>query len=183
LDLDPYVYSAKQSKEIEPELNLQGFTKTCKVALTLKRLLDHLEIETFVKTSGRTGLHIYIPIKRAIDYDTVRQIAHKIGEFLLKESASDVTLDWAVKKRTGKIFFDYNMNARGKTLASAYSPRASLEATVSAPLAWDELGHVYPTDFTLFTMPDRIKKVGDLWSDILSHKNDLLAKLKGKDSD
>jgi len=180
IDLDPYVYSAKQSKEIEPELNKEGFTKTCQVALILKEMLDHLEIEAFVKTSGKTGLHIYIPIKRTVDYDTVRDIAHKIGEFMQKQSPDDITLDWAVKKRTGKIFFDYNMNARGKTLASAYSPRASLEASVSAPLNWDELGHVYPTDFTIFTMPARIKQVGDLWSDILTHKNDLSAKFNKK---
>jgi bifunctional non-homologous end joining protein LigD len=180
IDLDPYVYSATQSKELEPELTKQGFAKASEVALTLKEMLDHLEIEAFVKTSGRTGLHIYVPIKRKVDYDTVRDIAHKIGEFLQKGSPDDITLDWAVKKRTGKIFFDYNMNARGKTLASAYSPRASLEATVSAPLAWEELGHVYPTDFTIFTMPARIKKVGDLWADILSHKNDLSAKFNKK---
>jgi bifunctional non-homologous end joining protein LigD len=180
IDLDPYLYSKTQSKEIEPELNAQGFEKTCKVALKLKRLLDHLEIEAYVKTSGRTGLHVYVPIVRTIDYDTVREIAHKLGDFLLNESPDDITLDWAVKKRTGKIFFDYNMNVRGKTLASAYSPRSSLEATVSTPIDWSELGHIYPTDFTIFNMPERIKKVGDLWADILNHKNDLLLKINKK---
>ena len=60
----------------------------------------------------------------------------------------------------GKIFLDYNQNARGKTLASIYSPRPSPEASISIPLRWDELGKVYPTDFTIMTVPDRLAETG-----------------------
>ena len=87
-------------------------------------------------------------------------------------------MDWAVKKRTGKVFLDHNQNARGKTLASVYSPRPLPEAAVSMPLRWDELGDVYPSDFTILSAPDRLAKVGDLWDGILEAKHDLKAMLE-----
>ena len=68
---------------------------------------------------------------------------------------------------------DYGQNVRGKTLACAYSPRQAPEAAISTPLRWKELGHVYPTDFLLMTLPARLKEAGDLWAPILSVKKDL----------
>ena len=65
------------------------------------------------------------------------------------------------------------MNARGKTLASIYSPRVAPEATISTPVSWDELRDIYPHDFTMLSVPERLEKIGDLWSNILEHKNDL----------
>jgi bifunctional non-homologous end joining protein LigD len=181
LDLDPYIYSGKEGKNAEPELNKKGFETACKIAHALKEMLDALSIKAFIKTSGKTGLHIYIPIVRSLDYDTVRDVAGSIGRFLMKEHADDITMEWSVSKRTGKIFFDHNMNARGKTLASAYSPRNAIEASVSTPLHWDEVGKFYPTEFTIFSLPERLEKVGDIWADILDHKNDMLTLLrKGK---
>ena len=70
-------------------------------------------------------------------------------------------MEWAVRRRTGKIFFDYNQNSRGKSLAAPYSPRRHPAATVSMPISWDELETVYPTDFTLHTVPDRLDAQGD----------------------
>ena len=87
-------------------------------------------------------------------------------------------MDWAVVKRTGKIFFDHNMNARTKTLASIYSPGMSQTATVSTPVAWEELTDIYPEQFTTKTVPARLAAVGDLWADILDHKSDLKKLLK-----
>lgn len=173
LDLDPYLYSGKESKGAEPELHREGFKRGAEVAYWLKDLLDSLKIEAFVKTSGRTGLHIYVPIMRRLDYATVRGICEIFGRQILKEHPKEVTMDWAVVKRTGKVFFDHNMNARGKSLASIYSPRVAPEATISVPLHWDELYDVYPTDFTMDTVPELLADRGDLWHDILKHKNDL----------
>ena len=78
-----------------------------------------------------------------------------------------------VKKRTGKIFFDYNQNVRGKSLAAAYSPRRHPLATVSMPLTWDELETAYPTDFTMATAPDILESRSDPWGGILSARGDL----------
>ena len=89
-------------------------------------------------------------------------------------------MEWATDKRTGKIFLDHNQNVRGKTLASIYSPRALPGAPVSMPLRWDELGDVYPTDFTVLTAPERLAATGDLWADILDAKHDLEALLGTK---
>ncbi|MBU6453205.1 MAG: non-homologous end-joining DNA ligase [Cyanobacteria bacterium REEB67] len=173
LDLDPYIYSGKEAEGDEPALNKKGFKRTCEMALALKDILDGLGMHSFVKTSGRTGLHIYVPLVRNIDYDQVRSLAETIGRHLLAEHPKIITMDWAVKKRGGKIFFDHNMNARGKTLASIYSPRMSDTGTVSTPVAWDELSSVYPDQFTIKTVPTRLAKTGDLWRDILDYKTDV----------
>jgi bifunctional non-homologous end joining protein LigD len=172
-DLDPYIYSGNEKKGAEPELNRKAFLKTCDVALWLKDLLDSLSLSSFVKTTGRTGLHIYVPILRQFDYDTVRAACETIGKYLMAAHPRDITMEWTVEKRTGKVFFDHNQNVRGKTLASVYSPRPSPEAAVSMPLRWDELKQVYPSDFTILTAPDRVNKTGDLWAGILEAKHDL----------
>ncbi|HEY9757763.1 MAG TPA: non-homologous end-joining DNA ligase [Oculatellaceae cyanobacterium] len=177
LDLDPYLYSGKELEGAEPELHKQGFKSCCQVALYLKKLLDGVKLDTFIKTSGRTGLHIYIPIERTIDYDTVRAMSQAICKQILKDHPDEVTMDWAVVKRTGKVFMDHNMNARSKSLASIYSPRVAPEACVSTPVSWDELNNIYPTDFTMRSVPERLESKGDLWSDILEHKHDLMAML------
>jgi bifunctional non-homologous end joining protein LigD len=176
-DLDPYIYSGKEKKGAEPELNRKAFLKTCDVALWLKDVLDSLSLSSFVKTTGRTGLHIYVPILRQFDYDTVRSACETIGKFLLQAHPRDITMEWTVEKRTGKVFFDHNQNVRGKTLASLYSPRPSPEAAVSMPIRWDEIKEVYPSDFTIVTAAERVEKTGDLWSGILAAKHDLASML------
>jgi bifunctional non-homologous end joining protein LigD len=177
-DLDPYIYSGKEAKGAEPELNRAAFLKTCEVAGWLKKTLDGLSLSAFVKTSGRTGLHIYVPVLRQFDYDQIRSTSETIGRFVLAQHPDDVTMDWATVKRTGKVFLDHNQNVRGKTLASIYSPRVAPEATVSMPLRWEELGKVYPTELTMLTAPDRLDDVGDLWANILEAKHDLKALLQ-----
>jgi bifunctional non-homologous end joining protein LigD len=172
-DLDPYIYSGKEAKGDEPELNKKGFTKACELALRLKEVLDSLGLASFVKTSGATGLHIYVPIMRHFTYSEVRAACETIGRFLVQGSPKDVTMEWSVDKRTGKIFLDHNQNVRGKTIAAVYSPRAKAWAGVSTPLRWDELGRVYPTELTIRTVPDRLAQTGDLWAHILDAKSDL----------
>jgi bifunctional non-homologous end joining protein LigD len=177
-DLDPYLYSGKERSGDEPELHRRGFKKTVQLAHWLKEILDSLPIESFVKTTGKTGLHIYVPIVREFTFDDVRALSETIGRVVLDKHPGDVTMEWAVVKRKGKVFLDHNMNSRGKTLASIYSPRVSPEAAVSFPIRWDQLDDIYPTDFTMRNVPDLLAKQGDLWSDILNHKNDLAHRLQ-----
>lgn len=172
-DLDPYMYSGNESKGDEPELHRAAFSRTCEAALWLKEILDELSLAAFVKTSGRTGIHVYVPILRHFEYKATRTAAETIGRHLLVRHPKEITMEWAVEKRTGKIFVDHNRNARGQTLASIYSPRPSPQATVSMPLHWEELGRIYPTDFDILSAPARLKKTGDLWSNILEARNDL----------
>ncbi|MBV8402554.1 MAG: non-homologous end-joining DNA ligase, partial [Gammaproteobacteria bacterium] len=122
-DIDPYIYSGKEAAGAEPELNKRGFAGGKRVAFWLRALLKEMSLEAIVKTSGKTGLHVFVPIVRTVNFDEARQICEMVGRHLMREHPQDITMEWAVPKRTGKIFIDYNMNVRGKTLNSAYSPR------------------------------------------------------------
>jgi bifunctional non-homologous end joining protein LigD len=172
-DIDPYIYSGKEKKGEEPELNEKGFATGKKVAFWLRALLTEMGLRTIVKTTGKTGLHVFVPIERTVTFDTVRQLCETVGRHILKDHPREVTMEWAVEKRPGKIFIDYNMNVRGKTLAAAYSPRGSPGAPVSMPLTWDELERAHPEDFTVASVIARLEKTGDRWHDWDSTKQNL----------
>jgi bifunctional non-homologous end joining protein LigD len=178
-DIDPYIYSGKEARGAEPELNTIAFEKGKEVAFWLRELLQSMTLEPIVKTSGKTGLHVFVPIRRTIDFDAARQVSEMIGRHLMRQHPKDITMEWSVPKRTGKIFMDYNMNVRGKTLNVAYSPRGAPGAPVSMPLTWEELAKAHPLDFTLRNVPQRLAKTGDRWHDALSRKQHLERALKG----
>ena len=172
-DLAPYIYSGKEKEGDEPELNRKAFNKVGEVARDLKDILDQLSLSSFLKTSGKTGLHIYVPVLRQYDFGVTRKTCELVGRFLMQQRPKDVTMEWAISKRSGKIFLDHNQNVRGKNMASIYSLRPLPGAPVSTPLRWDELGDVYPTDFDIEVVPDRVEAIGDLWAEILHSKHDL----------
>ena len=172
-DIDPYIYSGSEPKGAEPELNQKGFAAGRRVAFWVRALLQQMSLRAIVKTSGKTGLHVFVPIERTVTFDAARRICETVGTYVLKEHPKEVTLEWSVEKRTGKIFIDYNMNVRGKTLAAAYSPRGSPGAPVSMPLTWEELESAEPTDFTVPNAMSRLEKTGDRWHDALLNKQSL----------
>ncbi len=178
-DLDPYTYSGKEKPGDEPELNAKAFGQVRQVATTLREVLEGVGLQAFIKTTGQTGLHIYVPVMRHYPYHLVRKACETIGKYISGLLPGMLTLEWAVQRRTGKVFFDYNQNVRGKTLAAPYSLRPSALATVSLPIEWDELPTIYPTDFTIATVPDRLAKRGDAWGSIMEHKHDLRPLLEG----
>src|SRR5207247_4754060 len=140
-------------------------------AFRLRELLQSMGLEPIVKTSGKTGLHVFVPIERTLDFDAARQVSEMVGRHLLRLHPKDITMEWSVQKRTGKIFIDYNMNVRGKTLNVAYSPRGVPGAPVSMPLTWEELEKAHPLDFTLTNAAERLARTGDRWRDALSHNH------------
>ena len=172
-DIDPYIYSGKEKPGDEPELNTSAFEKGKEVAFHLRELLNGMGLEPIVKTSGKTGLHVFLPIERTIDFDAAREISEMVGRHLMRLHPKDITLEWSVPKRTGKIFMDYNMNVRGKTLNVAYSPRGAPGAPVSMPLTWDELASAHPLDFRITNAADCVAPTGDRWKDALSRKQSL----------
>ena len=172
-DIDPYIYSGKEKPGDEPELNTIAFEKGKEVAFWLRELLQSMSLEPIVKTSGKTGLHVFVPIKRTLDFDAAREISELVGRHLMHQHPKDITLEWSVPKRTGKIFMDYNMNVRGKTLNVAYSPRGASGAPVSMPLTWDELASAHPLDFTITNAGARLAETGDRWRDALKRKHSL----------
>ena len=176
-DIDPYIYSGQEKAGEEPELNTVAFEKGKEVAFNLRELLRSMSLEAIVKTSGKTGLHVFVPINRTIDFDAARHVSELVGRHLMRLHPKDITMEWSVPKRTGKIFMDHNMNVRGKTLNVAYSPRAAPGAPVSMPLTWEELANAHPLDFRITNAPQRLAETGDRWADVLGIKQDLEAAL------
>ena len=172
-DLDPYIYSGGEEKGQEPEYNTKGFKAAVEVAYHLRDLFNELKIKSYVKTSGKTGLHIYVPIKNEYNYDQTRSFAEIIGKMLMSRFPKKITMAWNTAKRTGKVFFDYNQNSRGKTIASVYSVRPTTSATVSMPVRWEELGDIIPKDFTLLTVPEIMRRKSDPWRGVLEYKQDM----------
>ena len=172
-DIDPYIYSGKEPKGAEPELNRRGFAVGKRVAFWLRALLAEMSLEAIVKTSGKTGLHVFVPIERTVTFDEARRICETVGRHVMRAHPKEITMEWAVEKRTGRIFIDYNMNVRGKTLNVAYSPRGVPGAPVSMPLSWEELEAAEPMDFTIRNVPTRLEKTGDRWHDALEIKQSL----------
>ena len=176
-DLDPYIYSGKEEPGGEPELNTVAFEKGKEVAFWLRELLNSMSLEPIVKTSGKTGLHVFVPIRRTLDFDAARHVVELVGRHLMRQHPRDITMEWSIPKRTGKIFMDYNMNVRGKTLNVAYSPRGVPGAPVSMPLTWEELAGAHPLDFRL-NAAQRLAQTGDRWRDALKRKQSLERVLK-----
>jgi bifunctional non-homologous end joining protein LigD len=172
-DLDPYIYSGKEAPGAEPELNTAAFEKAKEVAFRLRELLGSLQLDSIVKTSGKTGLHIFVPIRRTLDFEAARHVSELVGRHLMRRHPTDITLEWSVPRRTGRIFMDYNMNVRGKTLNAAYSPRGEPGAPVSMPLAWEELAGAHPLDFRITNVAGRLAGADDAWRDALSRKQSL----------
>jgi DNA ligase D-like protein (predicted polymerase) len=131
------------------------------ISLATKAVMDELGLPSYVKTSGSTGMHILAPIVRELEFPEVRRFAKAMAKEIERRVPRVATTTWAVKDRTG-VFVDYGQNARDRTIASAYSVRPVPDARVSAPLRWDEVATVEPEAFTIETMRDRVKAVGDL---------------------
>jgi bifunctional non-homologous end joining protein LigD len=142
------------------------------VALWVYEELERLKVPAFPKTSGSEGMHIFIPLPRGTSYDAGVLFCQIIATIVASKHPKVATVERMVKRRPGKtIYVDYLQNIPGKTLACAYSARASAFAGVSAPLAWDEVGDkIAPQDFTIKTIEARVKKVGDLWAGLRTVK-------------
>jgi bifunctional non-homologous end joining protein LigD len=160
-DIDPFIYSGRETRAKQPEFSEEAFERSREVAAWLKETLDGMRLDSFVKTSGKTGLHVVVPIRRSLRYEAVREVARFIGEHLARAHRDAITVDWSVERRTGKVFIDYNMNVRGKSMTAPYSPRGLAGAPVSMPIRWDALPRVDPLQFTLATLPRAIRS--DPW--------------------
>ncbi|WP_235735143.1 non-homologous end-joining DNA ligase [Nocardioides alcanivorans] len=145
-----------------------------RVAKVTHEVLDELGVRGFPKTSGGSGLHVYVRIEPEHDHKQVRRAALAFAREVERRAPSDVTTAWWRKDRDPhQLFVDYNQNARDHTIAAAYSVRGVPRALVSAPVAWEEIDDVEPDDFTILTMPERFGRVGDLHADIDQHVFDI----------
>jgi bifunctional non-homologous end joining protein LigD len=149
------------------------FERVVEVAVWVKEALDFLDLHAGLKTSGATGLHIVIPLPPRSAGSVAERVPRLIAEAVASAHPRSATVTRPLEERgKSKIYVDFGQNARGKTVASAYSVRARPEATVSTPLAWDELTpDLDPRDFTVRTVPARLAKVGDLWKAAMKKPN------------
>jgi bifunctional non-homologous end joining protein LigD len=163
-DLDPFIYTGRETREKQPEFSEHAFARSREVALRLKALLDSMSLRSFVKTSGKTGLHVVVPLRRTLRYDAVRDVARQVGEHLARAHRDWISVDWSVDKRAGKVFIDFNMNVRGKSMTAPYSPRGLPAAPVSMPLEWGALARAHPLDYRIGTLLATIDRRTDAWA-------------------
>ena len=139
-----------------------SFADGKRVAALVREVLDELGYTGWPKTSGNRGIHIACRIEPNWDFPVVRRCALAFAREVERRLPDLVTTAWWKEERGERVFIDYNQNARDRTIASAYSVRGRADATVSAPVTWDELPDVETEDFTLATMPARFATLGDL---------------------
>ncbi|MBJ2125175.1 DNA ligase D [Flavobacterium sp. IB48] len=145
------------------------FKQVVQTALVVKEVLDELETECLCKTSGASGLHIYIPLGAQYDYDSIKILAELIAKEVHSRLPDITSVDRSIKKRKNKLYIDFLQNRRGQTLAAPYSVRPKPSATVSTPLEWNEVNDkLHPSQFTIKNVLKRFEKKGDLWKPVLS---------------
>lgn len=128
-----------------------GFDEAATVALLLKQKLDALGLRSYVKTSGKNGLHVVVPIVDGYGFEQTREFVHRVAQGLGKESEIVVS-EFTTAKKPGVVFIDYRQNSQGRTMICPYSLRATAKATVSMPLSWDDVKkRIKPAEFTLHT--------------------------------
>jgi DNA ligase D len=150
-----------------------GFAQAKQVAGVVREVLDELGLIGWPKTSGNRGIHVAVRIEPLWEFPVVRRAALAFAREVERRLTELVTTAWWKEERGERVFIDYNQNARDRTIASAYSVRARRDATVSAPVTWDELPDVETEDFTMATMPARFAGLGDVQAGIDDAVSDL----------
>ena len=140
------------------------FADAVTAAFLLRTVLDEVGLEGFVKTSGNRGVHVFAPITPTYEFLDVRHAVIALAREMERRNPEGVTTNWWKEERGERIFIDYNQANRDRTMAGAYSPRALAHAPVSCPLEWSELQGADPRDFTIATVPVRLRDTGDPWA-------------------
>lgn len=169
------------------DLDPQGveWSDICDVAWSCKEILKSLGLDSYAKTSGSRGIHIYVPVKPVYSYEQIADFAERVAMLIEREHKDVATLERSLKKRQkARIYLDHMQNARGKSVVAPYSVRPKPGATVSAPLKWSEVKgkQVTIADFTIKNMMERLKRRGDLFEPMLGNRQNLdqaIKKLEG----
>jgi bifunctional non-homologous end joining protein LigD len=177
LEIHPWHSRAKSVKypdygivDLDPQEGVD-FDTVLEVAAAVKYVLDSLGLTGFPKTSGATGLQIYVPLKPRYTYSQVRDIIGFICKLIQERVPSITTMERMVAKRAAAtVYLDYLQNLWGKTINAPYTVRPVAGACVSTPLTWEEVlsGHISPGDFTIKNIMARLEKVGDLFAPVLT---------------
>jgi bifunctional non-homologous end joining protein LigD len=151
------------------------FVHVIAIARAVGRLLHEIGLRPLLKTSGATGLHVHVPLRPGYTYEQSRMFCEAVARVVAKELPDVATVERVVGNRGGKVYVDFGQNRRGQTIVPPYVPRPVRGATVSTPLAWDELeDDLRPARFTIQTVPTRLEERGDLFRPLLEDRQDLL---------
>jgi bifunctional non-homologous end joining protein LigD len=169
------------------DLDPQGvrWEEICDVAMSCKEILKELGLDSYAKTSGSRGIHVYVPIKPKYSYEQIADFAKRVAQLIEQANPEVATLERSLKKRKkARIYVDHMQNARGKSVVAPYSVRPKPGATISAPLEWSEVKgkRVTISDFTIKNMMERLRRKGDLFKPVLENRQSLdraLSKLEG----
>jgi bifunctional non-homologous end joining protein LigD len=172
ISMDPWFSRVQSPRDIDfavidlDPMDAAPFARVRDVARWVRDALDELGIEGHLKTSGASGLHIYLPMRPGTPFEAGMLFCQIVASIVAGRHPEAATVERVVKKRDpSTVYVDYLQNVDGKTLACAYSARASDYAGASTPLAWEELtDRLDPRDFTIRTLPGRLRQVGDLWA-------------------
>ncbi len=148
----------------------KGIEQAIEAALIVRRLLDNLKLPSVPKTSGKRGIHVFVPIARGYSHEEANAFACQVGS-AIAASVPWMTMERAINKRRGRLYLDCMQNGYGKTIVAPYSPRAIDGAPVSAPLKWNEVTKkLDPLKYNIRTMPERLAKVGDLFEAVFKDR-------------
>ena len=184
IDLHPWMSRAEQPDHptycvIDIDAKQSDFTVSIKAAKAIGKVLSGIEIESFIKTSGGTGLHVVIPIEPRYSYDQSRMFAETISRIVAMQHPDSFTVERNPNQRGRRVYLDYLQNARGQTVVAPYVVRPRIGAPVSMPIQWDEVSSsIAPSDFTLRTAPARIEVMGDIFRGVVEKRQSLEAPIE-----
>jgi bifunctional non-homologous end joining protein LigD len=185
--ITPHVWNSRCDKRDQPDRLVfdldptdEDFDEIRKAALATADMLRDIGLTPFAKLSGSRGIHVVAPLRRTRQADEVREMAQTLADRIAAEHPGTLTTAWRKDKRDGKILVDVARNTYGQTVVAAYAVRALTGAPISAPVSWDEVADPGLTAhaFTLRTLPDRLREIGDPWADIDKHAGTLPKQLR-----
>jgi bifunctional non-homologous end joining protein LigD len=160
--------------DLDPEA--VSFEHVVEAAQTIRKVIEQAGGEAFCKTSGKRGLHVYLPLGAQYSDEIAKQVAELIARIVSGRLPAITSLIRNPRLRQGRVYLDYLQNGKGKTLAAPYSARPYPKATVSTPLKWTEVRRgLDPSKFTIRTLAKRLHTVGDLWKPVLGPGPDMSA--------
>jgi bifunctional non-homologous end joining protein LigD len=136
----------------------------------MKDVLKDLKLRGYPKTSGSSGIHIYVPLRPRYEYEEVAEFSEQVSARTAERAPDIATVERRIAERKkDQVYVDWQQNARGKSAASVYTVRAKPDATVSTPVTWREISRgIRIADFTIENVPQRIRQKGDLWKELRS---------------
>lgn len=154
---------------IDLDPSTADFGKVIRIAQTVGKILRGAGLRPFLKTSGATGLHVYLPLERRYSYEQSRMFCEAVARMTVQEHRDIATVERSVSRRETKVYVDYGQNRREQTLVPPYVVRPVPGAQVSTPLDWDELrSDLHPSNFNIFNVPERVAQRGDLFEGVLN---------------